>query len=726
MLAALLATLAMTQTATDWPPTKAPIMTRWAKDLRTDNPLPEYPRPQMVRDNWTSLNGFWDYAISAIDAGDMPEPQGKILVPFPIESSLSGVMKRVSETEKLWYRRTFTAPKHSGRTLLHFGAVDYQCSVFVNGHSVVLNHTGGYDGFSSDITEELEPGENELVVRVFDATGGFQPRGKQWRKPEGIWYTPVTGIWQTVWLEQVPENYIPKMKITPDVASSTVEVTVIKPEGEFEVVALDGRTEIGRATGSAMKPISVPVPNPKLWSPEKPHLYQLVVRMKEGAKTLDTVKSYFGMRSVGLVKDENGVQRLALNGKPVFHIGPLDQGFWPDGIYTAPTDEALKYDIEITKKLGFNTIRKHVKVEPSRWYYWADKLGILVWQDMPSPHFDGDRQPDADEKSQFIEELMAMMEGLHNHPSIVMWVPFNEGWGQHATQHVVRFVRNADPSRLVNNASGWTDSGVGDVNDIHHYPAPRKPANEPTRAAVLGEFGGLGLAVDGHTWSKQNWGYQGVSDQQALTDKYVRFMKQVYELKAEGLAAAIYTQTTDVETETNGLLTYDRALIKVDVDRVARANRGDFKGLREPTVVVPTSQKDGIEWRFTFDKPAEDWFASAFDASAWRTGKAGFGTPGTPGSVCRTDWISSDIWIRRSFDLAKVPARPLLRLHHDDDVEVYVNGVLALTRRGWTTDYEDFEMTKEAAAALKPGANVIAIHCHQNQGGQYIDAGIVE
>lgn len=729
MFATLLAAIAMTTSNADWPPTKAPIMTRWAKQVDPANPLPEYPRPQMVRPNWQSLNGMWEYAISPKDAGDleMPTPQGRILVPFCIESALSGVMKRVTENDKLWYRRKFKVAKHSGRTLLHFGAIDWHSWVEVNGEAVWINHMGGYDGFTADITEAVKPGENEVVIWCTDATGGYQPRGKQWRRPEGIWYTPVTGIWQTVWLEQVPSDYIPELKIVPNLAKSTVEVTVPKPDGEIEVIARDGGKEVGRARGDAMKPVSVKIPYPKLWTPDTPFLYDLEVRLVKGKKVLDSVKSYFGMRSVGLVKDANGVQRLALNGKPIFHLGPLDQGFWPDGIYTAPNDEALKFDIEMTKKLGFNTIRKHVKVEPERWYYWADKLGVMVWQDMPSPHFEDGKQPDADEKIQFMDELVALIEGRGNHPSIVMWVPFNEGWGQQGTEGYVKLIRGLDPSRLVNNASGWTDMKVGDVNDIHNYPPPRMPALESKRAAVLGEFGGLGLAVDGHTWAKQNWGYQGVSDREALTDKYVRFLKQVYDLKAKGLAAAIYTQTTDVETETNGLLTYDREIVKVDIDRVSRANRGNFDGLKEPTVVVPTSQSKAIDWHYTFQQPSDGWEKPDFNPAGWQVGPAGFGTTVTPGAIVRTTWSTGDIWVRRSFVLTSSQLkRPMLRLHHDDDVEVYVNGVLALKRRGWTSEYEDFEITAEARATLVAGTNTIAIHCHQNQGGQYIDAGLVE
>lgn len=726
MFAGLVAVVMMSGQQWEWEPADGPLKTRWAKDVHADKVLPEYPRPQMVRKDWVNLNGVWGYAVTSKSVTQTPKMVGPILVPFAIESSLSGVARRVSEDEVLWYRRSVNVKKPKGRMLLHFGAVDYQCQVWMNGREVG-SHTGGYDPFSFDVTEAMQDGENEVVLRVTDATGDYQPRGKQWRKPQGIWYTATTGIWQTVWMEPVPESYIRDYRVTPDLRFGTARVTVDVSGGVAEVTVLDGKRAIGTATSTDGSEVSIPIKNPKLWSPEKPFLYRLRIRAKEGKRTLDEVEGYFAMRSAGLAKDDSGVLRLALNGKPTFMLGPLDQGFWPDGIYTAPTDEALKYDIEMTKKLGFNTIRKHVKVEPARWYYWCDKLGMMVWQDMPSPHFEGDAKPTSEQLRQFDVELERMIETHYNVPSIVMWVPFNEGWGQHETPRVVDLVRRLDHSRLINNASGWTDEKVGDTMDIHNYPAPAAPPNEPTRAAVLGEFGGLGLPIDGHTWSKQNWGYQGMSDRDALTDKYVRFLRQLYALKDKGLSAGIYTQTTDVETETNGLMTYDREILKVDEGRVRRANLGDFRGLRDPAVVIPTSQEKPLEWAYTFEAPRLNWMEKDFDDSSWKRGNAGFGTRETPAAAVGTLWNTSDIWIRREFLLPKrFYKHPQLRMHHDDDVEVYINGVLAFKGGRWTSDYDDFPMSPEAVRALIPGKNVIAIHCHQNSGGQYIDAGIVD
>jgi hypothetical protein len=440
------------------------------------------------------------------------------------------------------------------------------------------------------------------------------------------------------------------------------------------------------------------------------------------------------MRKIEVKKDDKGVNRIYLNGNPIFMAGPLDQGFWPDGIYTAPTDEALKYDIEITKKLGFNATRKHVKVEPERWYFWCDKLGLLVWQDMPGGdngivrnQKDVSNNPDA--VKDFDTELKAMIDTHYNHPSIIMWVVYNEGWGQHDTMRVVDWTKKYDPSRLIDPASGWNDFPVGDVIDMHHYPAPGAPKAQENRASVLGEFGGLGMPTEGHMWSSKNWGYKGVKTKDALTRQYVKLMMGAWQLReTSGLNAAIYTQLTDVETEANGLLTYDRAVIKVDLEKAAQANQGKATIQPDPPIawLTPDSEKDAQTWRYTTDKPADDWFKSDFDASAWKEGKGGFGTEMTPGAVVRTRWNSNDIWIRREFNVEALPKIPTLMMHHDDAAEVYINGVLANKTGGYTASYEEFELTKEGKAALKTGKNIIAVHCRQNAGGQYIDAGIFD
>jgi hypothetical protein len=724
--------------AEDWKPAKGPLTTRWAKDVHPERVHPEYPRPQMVRKSWLNLNGIWQLALATKEEAapvgrELPE---RILVPFPVESALSGVMKR---SERLWYRRIFTVPKNwSGqRVLLHFGAVDWEATVWLNGNRLG-KHQGGYDAFTFDVTDVLKPGgEQELIVGVWDpADGGKQPRGKQVRKPGGIFYTPTTGIWQTVWIEPVPNASIARLKIVPDVDASKVHVAVVgqatNESHTVRVTARDGKETVASATGRVGETLSLGIAKPKLWSPDTPFLYDLHVELLADAKTADSVDGYFGMRKIAIGPDDIGVTRLLLNNKFVFQVGPLDQGFWPDGLYTAPTDEALKFDIEVTKKLGFNMTRKHVKVEPARWYYWCDRLGLLVWQDMPS----GDRsispnQPDIvrtpESAQQYELELKRMIDGLHNHPSIILWVVFNEGWGQFDTARITKWTKDYDPSRLVDCASGWADRKVGDVHDIHVYPGPGSPPPEPKRAAVLGEFGGLGLGVDGHTWAKQTWGYQGTASQADLTRKYERLLQRVYQLKTDkGLSAAVYTQITDVETEANGLLTYDREVIKVDVPRVKTANQGDFSRLPQVRVVVPTSQDQGQTWRYTLEKPADGWLKADFNDTHWKEGVGGFGTHGTPGAVVRTVWKTDDIWLRRSVEIPEGSFNDLrLLLHHDEDAEVYINGILAVRVSGYVTDYEEVEIRPEARDALVPGKNLIAVHCKQTKGGQYIDVGLL-
>jgi beta-galactosidase/beta-glucuronidase len=572
----------------EWQPAKGPLMTRWAKDVSPINAHPEYPRPQLTRESWLNLNGLWDYAIIPKEQSQPAVFQGQILVPFPVESALSGVMKHPGESNRIWYRRTFYVPPawRNKHVLLHFGAVDWEAQVFINGKDAGL-HRGGYDGFDFDITPALKgrTEEQEIVIAVWDPTdAGTQPRGKQVNRPHSIWYTPTSGIWQTVWLEPVSEAHIGSVKIVPDVDKSAVTITpsIVNAgiEHSVEVIIRDKVRMVYRATGTAGMTFHLPVKNPRLWSPDEPFLYDVKVTLKAGATTLDGVTSYFGMRKISVGKDDKGILRLFLNNKPLFQFGPLDQGFWPDGLYTAPTDAALRYDIEATKKLGFNMARKHVKIEPERWYYWCDKLGLLVWQDMPSgDRYIRARDPDIKRTEasakQFELELKRLIEGRGNHPSIVMWVPFNEGWGQYDTERITKGVKNLDPSRLVDNTSGWADRGVGDVNDIHIYPGPGAPKPEPLRAGVLGEFGGLGLPVSGHTWQdEKNWGYRSYKTRAELTAAYVDLIRKLCPLIAEpGLAAAIYTQTTDVEIEVNGLMTYDRALIKMDEKAITGENR---------------------------------------------------------------------------------------------------------------------------------------------------------
>ena len=502
--------LALPDAGATWAAVPAPLMTRWGAAVSPSTVQhSEYPRPQFVRAQWQNLNGLWSYGITPTDA---PRPRtwtGKILVPFPVESALSGVKKPLGETQQLWYRRTFTVPPHwrGQRLILHFGAADWKAQVWVNGQPVGT-HFGGYDAFSLDITAALKAtGPQELTVSVWDPNdAGGQPRGKQVDDPREIWYTASSGLWQTVWLEPVPVHAIGSLKIVPDIDRKEVRLNVAAAPGEhLRAVALDGSVVVAEASGLAGQPLTLHLKRPKLWSPGQPFLYRLKVELRRGDRVVDQVSSYFGMRKISLGQDARGVTRILLNNRPLFQLGVLDQGFWPDGLYTAPSDAALRSDLMVLKRLGFNLVRKHVKVEPERWYYWADKLGLLVWQDMPSgdataDQGGGDVARTDGSASEFEQELTQMIKTHQNHPSVVMWVLFNEGWGQYDTARLTQRVRQLDPTRLVDSASGWNDRGVGDVIDWHRYPGPDAPDPTRTRAAVLGEFGGLGLPLAGHTW----------------------------------------------------------------------------------------------------------------------------------------------------------------------------------------------------------------------------------
>lgn len=716
--------------AAQWKPAEAPLKTRWTQSVTPENAHAEYPRPQMVRTQWLNLNGLWDYAISTnpvSGTGAIPEKfSGKILVPFPIESALSGVMKRLDEKSTLWYQRTFEVPTNwtGARILLNIGASDWKTVLYVNGRQAAI-HRGGYDSFSLDITDLLvDKGPQKLTLAVTDPTETEdQPRGKQSRKPDGIFYSPTSGIWQTIWLEPVSAGGIENVLLTPDVDSRALRLLVKAKNArdcQVEAVAYADGKMAGQVKGSPNSTLFLSISPPRLWSPDNPFLYDLTVNISRNGHIIDSISSYFGMRKVAVRKDPKGINRIMLNDKFVFLMGVMDQGFWPDGIYTAPCDEALKNDIQTIKNLGFNMIRKHVKVEPERWYYWCDKLGILVWQDMPSGNNGTDES-----KRQFEMELLRMIEGHRNHPCIMMWVLFNESWGQYDTERLARWIQELDPSRLVDSASGWTDKHVGDVVDMHSYPGPAVPTLEANRASVLGEFGGLGLGIPNHTWNTNSWGYIQMSNPQRLTEQFRKLMLQAWSHKRyAGLSAAVYTQFTDIETECNGLVTYDREIIKVNLKTASQATRGDaFQ--TDPIIIVPSAEQEPLQWNYTFRIPQENWMLPEFDDSKWSHGPAGFGTYETPNTVVRTEWKTSDIWLRRNFNLEHADEPLQLHLYHDEDVEVYLNGILAYTGAGFIVGYMDFDIKPEAMEALRPGINTIAIHCHQTTGGQYIDAGLV-
>ncbi len=707
------------------------LRTRWADKVDPENVLPEYPRPQLRRDQWWNLNGRWEYAIRPDNAEQPQEFDGEILVPFAVESQLSGVEKFVGYADVLWYQRTFSRPslENGERLLLNFGAVDWLCEVWVNGEKVG-EHRGGYDPFTFDITDAAVEGDNKLVVAVWDPTdGGAQPRGKQLRRPHGIWYTSVTGIWQTVWLEKVPKSYLKELKIQPHALQGSVSIT---PQGsgdeEVTLVVRDGDREIATGTTKMGETVTIEIPDPVLWSPSNPHLYDLHVTTDGD----DQVESYFGLRDISVMQDDQGDNRLALNGQPLFQFGVLDQGWWPDGLYTAPTDEALRYDLEVAKRLGFNMIRKHVKVEPARWYYWCDKIGLMVWQDMPSgDRYIGGSEPDITRTEasadNFERELRRMVETLYNHPSVVMWVPYNEGWGQWDTVRICQLLYEWDTTRLVNNASGWTDRGMGDVHDIHRYPGPAVPEKEELRAPVLGEFGGLGLEVPGHTWRKvQNWSYLPLENEKELLARYRKLLTEVRYHIGKGLAAAVYTQISDVEIELTGILTYDREVCKLP-DSVRTLTELLYTTTPKVVDLVPTSERQPQTWRYTITDPGEGWRQSDFDDSRWRAGQGGFGGNEVPNVQPRTSWTTSDIWIRRNVDLSnRTFTTPTLRVFHDEDAEIYIEGKRVASLVAYTSEYVHVPLDDDVVDLLKRGPVTIAVHCHQSLGGQFIDVGIVD
>ena len=628
-LTVTLATALLAISAAAWTPADG-LKTRWASEVDPSAPHPEYPRPQMVRADWMNLNGLWDYSITPSEAG-YGKPDGQILVPFCAESALSGVGRHVGSANALWYERSFKLPRawKGKEVLLHFGAVDWKADVWVNGVKVG-EHTGGYTPFCFNITSALKRSGKQVVrVRVWDSSDeGFQPRGKQIEHTHGIWYTPVTGIWQTVWLEPVGSAYVVSYYPKWDEASGTLSLG-IEAEGSFDqarVQLFDGKGLIGdKGASPSGTPLletaakdgvcSFEIEKPRLWSPDSPNLYGLRITLLKGGKVVDSVDGYTALRTVSVLSDPkpdrntNSYKRIGLNGQRTFFFGPLDQGWWPDGLYTAPTDEALKFDILKTKQWGWNMIRKHIKVEPARWYWWCDALGVSVWQDMPciadhSSKTNAYRKPEIaamqsnewqrdsfiggtdctvpqEWKDNYYKEWGEIISFLKGFQCITVWVPFNEAWGQFDTPEVVRFTREQDPSRLVNEASGGNYAFAGDIIDTHHYASPAMNNFEASFINVLGEYGGLGYPVPGHLWKQDgSWGYGKVFESgRQLQAMYERFADMLKVFISTGCAAAVYTQTTDVEIEVNGIMTYDREIVKMDEQRLRETNLSVIRAL---------------------------------------------------------------------------------------------------------------------------------------------------
>lgn len=735
-----------------WSMKKARIMTPWAEKVDPNNVLPEYPRPQMVRQNWMNLNGLWDFGRADNFAYEASRTfDQKILVPFPMESAISGVMDTdfMKNRGKIFvYDRNIVIPESmDGQdVLLHFGAVDWKCEVYVNGQKVGM-HTGGFDPFYFNITKALKPGRAEQNIQVFvqdfQEFGGY-PHGKQKINEKVIWYTPTTGIWQTVWIEAVPKTYIKNVELVPDIDKKVINVTVnaegVVAGATATVKIFDGKKLVSTTTDVKIgQPRAIAINKMKLWSPDSPFLYDMQVEMIEGGKTVDKVDTYFGMRKIGL-GTLNGHPVFELNNEYCFNFGPLDQGFWPDGIYTAPTDEALRFDLEKTKEYGMNTSRKHIKVEPARWYYHCDKMGILVWQDMPCPGFGKDGkllESEVTIRDNFHDEMGRMIESLKHFPSIVMWVVYNEGWGQpdaETSRKGVDVARSHDDTRLLSVASGWHDTEYGDIKDTHWYPAPNmlpNPVNK--RASVCGEYGGITLRIPDHRWiGGSNMQYTEVASPEALTDRFIAFMNSVDLMRMRGMTGAIYTQITDVEDEENGLMTYDRKVNKpgdANVKRIA----AEAQKLYSPNLpkafaeVAPYSDKD-IMWKYKMTDSRihqDDWMMPSFDDSSWKEGAAGFGRDA---GTIKTPWNTRDIYLRRTVDFAGLTKKDIqnlkLYIFHDEDADVYINGVKAASLEGYGTSYVLADISKEALATIKPGQpNTIAVSCRQTTGGQFIDLG---
>ena len=720
-----------------WSAKTGPLMTRWSSSVDPKMPHPLYPRPQLVRQDWLNLNGVWEYQPGTAE-GEAP-PFGKtlsgaILVPYPVESALSGVMEH---HDRIWYRRTLTVPAawRGKQVILHFGAVDYESEVFVNGQRVGL-HRDGYNPFSYDITPFLnKKGDDELLVRVFDPTeNGGQPRGKQNTKPRGITYTPTTGIWQTVWLEPVDPAFIEQLTIIPDIDRGMLRLTAhsSKAQGNATVAITvkAGNSVVATQSVQPNREASIPIPSAKLWSPDSPFLYTLELVLQQGGSAVDTVSSYFGMRktSVGTV---DGQKKLLLNNQFVFQLGPLDQGFWPDGIYTPPTDDAMKNDIVQMKAMGFNMVRKHIKVEPARWYYWADTLGLLVWQDMPSADsYPGKAfvPPPVDQVA-FEDGLKHMIETHKNVPSIVLWTVFNEGQGQFDTQRMVELVQSLDQSRPVNEASGGRIMGFGDVNDVHSYPEPAVRPSNGRQAMTCGEFGGIGYLIPEHSWEKAGNGYVEVDTSTDLLYLYAEFIGFVKTLRdSNNLSAAVYTELTDVMTEVNGLLTYDR-IAKVTPETIRQVNTFRFPA---PTykVVLPTSEAAGQMWKYTVTAPVGSWSDAHYDDSQWQQGPGAFGNYG---SHARTAWSAPDIWLRQHFNPGTLTEGQIdnmvLTGFHEGHIEIYINGVQTYPQRGTNRSdeqrYEHRPLRQTVRQAIVSNAeNVIAVHCRGVGEKQYFDAGL--
>ena len=744
--------------AQNWAPVPGQIMTNWANNVTPENVWKEYPRPQMVRTDWLNLNGLWDFEITERDTNKIAINYArKILVPFCVESALSGIKETITGKQQMIYRRFFSIPSHWNQKhlILHFEAVDYEAKVWVDGKYVGI-HKGGYDHFQFDIAGFLNKDEkHEIKLVVWDPTNeGSQPIGKQALPAirNRTKYTATSGIWQTVWLEPTNEVAIESIKIIPNIDNGTIslqtKVVGATQGARIKIQAFDQGKEIASSIAAIGEPVSLQLNQPKLWSPTNPFLYDFKLSLINDGKVVDEVSSYFGMRKISMGRDQEGYMRILLNNEIIYQLGPLDQGYWPDGILTPASDQALRYDIAYLKKIGANMDRMHMKVQPERWYYHCDQLGILVWQDMVSPTKFIDTKSNLN-PSDFELEHNITVDQLYNHPSIIQWVLFNESWGQYDTERLTAALKAKDPTRLVINASGWHDKKVGDIRDFHDYtihPAVALVNKNDDRAMVLGEAGGIDLLIPGHLWTpdlkggtkiKTDWSIDFkkgiVKSSDELIEKYKILLDDLFQLKKYGLNAVVYTQISDVEDEISGWMTYDRKVSKLPDTTFAALHQQFFKPTITGKYILPLSMNTAQQWNYSFTAPSNDWIKNTTIAD-FKLGEAPFGIESNNVHKVNTTWNTSSLFLNKEFTLSSVPSKLSLIACNTGITDVYINGAYVMQFNNFLKNDPEIKISEtllsdKAMKLLKLGVNQLSLKFNFSSAGKpvyYYDFGIKE